>query len=141
MKDDLKAKLAATEGHTPSPWHYQHKRDNTPPDRGYAVLGGGVPGSIKEGIVAYCQRWISKRCPADEPNANLVALAPDLKAEVLRQDALIGELVGALEDISVWKCVRIEHAGEAPAIEYTDRGKPCMPCRAREALAKAREQS
>lgn len=79
---------------TPGPWRSTTKRDNTPPDRGFAVLGGGHPGSMEEGMVAYCQRLVSIDCPQDKHNARLVAKMRNVLMDLLDDlDAADDELM------------------------------------------------
>ena len=96
MNDNLKDRLTGTEGHTDGPW-------STWETPGALTVDGPdrVPvASIND---------LRTRREIGRINANLIALAPELKAEVLRQDALIEELV----DGKICEWLEIKQALEA----------------------------
>ena len=90
MNDDLKAKLAETDGHTDGPWYTFQRIPNR-------FLVGTKPWIDPSNGEDICEFNLDLSKGTAFGNTQLVALAPELKAEVLRQDALIGELVVALE--------------------------------------------
>ncbi len=99
MNDELKAKLAATEGHTDEPW--VAKRQVTKNGKSLGWIIDHSNGRIGWSSYATAEPNAGECSPHTQGgiNAHLIALAPELKVEVLRQDALIGELVKAMKAV------------------------------------------
>ncbi len=130
MNAELKARLAATVGHTEGLWKIIWHGNEAYP----------YPLSIHTQDDA---SWVARDGEvSSKTNALLIALAPELKAEVLQQDALIGELVEALKSLSA--IVDLDLSAKIKLINPPSRWTLEMidaNDKARAMLAKAKEQS
>ncbi len=151
MNDDLKDRLAATEGHTDGPWevvispreddgrarYFPHIVIGYKPGMLYSDGSGSDEHMKRDGSITINSVAGGAPMAVHEANAHLLHLAPELKAEILRQDALIEELVEALaaptHDVNDYNC------------EDWLPEEGCAGCEGdelrRDARAKAKEQS
>ena len=120
MNAELKDRMAATEGHAPWPWDVAG---------GLIIVTARSIDGTQIAIMAGPERMA---------NANLIALAPELKDEVLRQDTLIGELVEGLRWTVNIMCGVSRNGGGVDPLE--DEPEAAIE-NGKSILAKAKEQS
>ncbi len=156
MNDALKARMAETEGASDGLWEVKISPRRADGEAKYfpSVVLGFKPGMRypdgsgsdedmkRNGSLIINSVAGGAPMAEHEANAHLIALAPELKTEVLRQDTLIGELVEALESLSA--TVDLDLSAKTKLINLPTRLTLEMidaNDNAREVLAKNKEQS